>query len=443
MDGLSVAASVAGVLSLGIQVTQCLVHFYSACKNQKSDVDHTIKKLEYLLGVLEILHNQLVNRTFLADEQDLLKNVQDEIQYCEECIRELQSETEKFKGKTTDGIRATARTTAYRIAYPFRQSTLQKLDEDIDEIVSHLSLALQVLEQKDISNIQDDIKDAKALLDLVRADQISSSLREWLKAPDATINYNEACKKRYGSTGLWLVKGSSFSTWLRKPNSFLWLNGFAGCGKSVLCSTAIQYSFRHRRSNPRIGIAFFFFSFNDDAKQDTSAMLRALVLQLSGQLNDNHRLLSRLYQSYLNAVPPEQALMDCLRQLVRAFDDAYIILDALDESSRDRHRKDMLQALADLRTWSEPGLHLLVTSRKEPDIRDMLLSELGALPEETISLKNDSVDSDIASFISGSLKNNRQLRKWEKYHDQIETALTERAKGVCVLCFLLREKLLT
>ena len=316
---------------------------------------------------------------------------------------------------------------------------MQKLDENIDEIVSHLSLALQVLQQKDISIIQDDIKDAKALLDLVRADQISSSVREWLKAPDATINYNEACKKRYGSTGLWLVKGSSFSTWLRKPNSFLWLNGFAGCGKSVLCSTAIQYAFRHRRSNPRIGIAFFFFSFNDDAKQDTSAMLRALVLQLSGQLNDNHRILSGLHESYPSAAPPDQALMGCLRQLMRAFDDAYIILDALDESSRDRHRRDMLQALADLRTWSEPGLHLLVTSREEPDIRDMLLSELGALPEETISLKNDSVDSDIASFISGSLKNDRRLRKWEKYHDQIEKALTERAKGVCVLCFLLRE----
>src|SRR5215469_12284716 len=194
MDGLSVAASVAGVLSLGIQVTQSLVDFYSAYKSQKSDVAHTIKKLEHLLGVLEILHNQLGDRTFLADEQDLIKNVQDEIQYCEECIRELQSETEKFKGKTTDGIRATARTAAYRIAYPFRQSTLQKLEENIDEIVSHLSLALQVLEQKDISNIQDDIKDAKELLDLVRADQISSSIREWLKAPDATINYNEACK---------------------------------------------------------------------------------------------------------------------------------------------------------------------------------------------------------------------------------------------------------
>lgn len=209
----------------------------------------------------------------------------------------------------------------------------------------------------------------------------------------------------------------------------MWLKGFAGCGKSVLCSLAIQHTFGHRKSNPRIGIAFFFFTFTDDAKQDSSAMLRALVLQLSGQLNNNHGLLSRLHDNYPDAMPPDQDLMGCLRQLILAFDDVYIILDALDESPRDKYRRDVLQALVDLRTWSEPGLHLLVTSREEPDICDVLVDELGALRDEAISMMNDSVDSDIASFISASLKEGR-LQKWEKYHDHIEKSLNERANGV-------------
>jgi hypothetical protein len=432
MDGLSVAASVTGILSLGVQITKSLVDFYAAYKSQKSSVIHTVKELERLLGTLESLHNYLACRTFLADKKELLQNIQDEINYCEEYIKELQNEIEKFKDNPKDGIRAAARTAAYKIAYPFRQSTLQKLDENVDEIVSHLSLALQVLEQKTIGDIQDDIKDTKALLHLVRADQMSLSIREWLKAPDATINYNEACKKRYGSTGLWLVKGGSFSTWLRKPNSFLWLTGFAGCGKSVLCSTAIQHIFQHRNSDPRIGIAFFFFSFNDESKQDTSAMLRALVLQLSSQLNDNDDILLQLYNTYRNTIPTDQVFVECLHQLIQRFDSTYIILDALDESPRDKHRGDVLRVLSDLRMWSEHGLHLLVTSREEPDIRDVLLGELGASSVEIISLKNNSVDGDITSFISGSLKNDRRLRKWENYHDQIERALNERAKGVYV-----------
>lgn len=296
-----------------------------------------------------------------------------------------------------------------------------------------------MLQQNDLSNVQEDTEDTKALLDLVRASQISSNIRDWLGAPDATINYNEACKKRHLSTGLWFVKGFSFLDWLAKPNSFLWLNGFAGCGKSVLCSTAIQYAFRHRRSNPRIGIAFFFFTFNDVSKQDASAMLRALVLQLSSQLGDNHGLLSRLHDSSRNAMPPNQALIGCLHQLVREFDNVYILLDALDESPRDKHRGDVLQALVDLRAWSEPGLHLLVTSREETDIRD----ELDALRDETISMKSDSVDGDIAAFISSYLRNNRRLRKWEIHYDQIENALTERAKGVYVRNFRFRKGMLT
>jgi len=423
VDGLSVVASVAGIISLGIQVAQSLVNFYEAYKGQKSDIAHTTKRLESLLNVLERLRKQSADR---ADEPGLFESIKGSITDCTEYIYELQCETEKFKDKSADGIRAAARTATRRLEYPFRQSTLQKLDEDIDEIVSHLSLALQVLEQKDIGKVQDDIQDIKALLDLVRASQISTSIREWLRAPDATINYHEANKKKHLGTGRWFVQGSSFSAWLTEPNSFLWLNGFAGCGKSVLCSTAIQFAFRHRRSNPRVGIAFFFFAFNDDSKQNASAMLRALVLQLSAQRDDNYALLSRLHSSYLHNPPPDEALMDCLHQLTRAFEDVYIVLDALDESPQDKYRGDVLQALVDLRAWSEPGLHLLVTSRDEPDIRD----ELGASQDEIISMKNDSVDVDIRDFISNHLRNNRRLRRWEEYYDRIEAALTERAKGV-------------
>jgi hypothetical protein len=423
---MEVAASIAGLVSLGLQVTQSLVDVYSACKGQDSDVAYTAKKLERLLSMLETLKDELTSRTFRPAEQEVLKTVEGSIQDCEDCINELQSESFKFQNKSAGGIRAAARTTAYRVAYPFRQSTLQKLDENIDETMSHLSLAVQMLHQKDVGRVQDDVEYTKDLLDLVRADQVSSAIRAWLKAPDAAINYNEACKKRHPDTGLWLVKGSSFSAWLTQPNSFLWLNGFAGCGKSVLCSTAIQFAFRHRRSNSRIGIAFFFFTFNDASKQDTSAMLRTLVVQLSCQLNDNHGLLSRLHDSYRNVMPPDQVLMDCLRQLVRAFDDVYLIVDALDESPRDKHRADVLQALADLREWSEPGLHLLVTSRDEPDIRE----DLDASPAETLPMKNASVDGDIAAFVSGHLRKNRRLRKWGPHHSRIEKVLAERAKGV-------------
>jgi hypothetical protein len=259
---------------------------------------------------------------------------------------------------------------------------------------------------------------------------------DWLEAPDASIEYKNSCKKRHPGTGLWLVEGPSFTSWLEQPNSFMWLNGFAGCGKSVLCSTAIQHTFRHQSSRPRIGVAFFFFVFDDRSKQTTSAMLRALVLQLSSQLEDNHSLLSQLQRSYRNTTVPDAALADCLHQLIRMFDHAYILLDALDESPKDKHREDVLEALVNLHAFSEPRLHLLVTSRKEADIHDVFRNELGASPNAIISMKNKSVDHDIATFTAQHLRDNRKLRKWKAYNDQIEARFAERAKGVYVLDFL-------
>jgi archaellum biogenesis ATPase FlaH len=425
-DPLSVAGTAVGIISLGIQVTQYLYDYYKAIKNQHDDMRHTTRKLDSLLGILEHLNRQIRSRTFLPDEQDLLREIESAIEQCGECVQDLQVEAKKFEQKPGDGFRATARAAARRVAYPIRQSTLQKLDEDIDETVAQLSLALQLLQQDDVNHVHVEIQDTKAILGLVRTTQISLSIREWLKAPDASVDFNDACQKTHPGTGLWFVKGPSFTAWLGTPRSFLWLKGFAGCGKSVLCSTAIQYAFQHRRPNLQIGLAFFFFTFNDEKKQDASAMLRSLVLQLSTQLGGDHTVLSQLHASHQNATPPDQALLGCLHQLIRAFRDVYILVDALDESPREKHRETVLQVLQDIRAWGDGGLHVLVTSRDEVDIRE----ELSATPEEIVEMRNEEVDNDIASYVSQHLRENRRLRKLKDYHDQIEEVLSERAQGV-------------
>ncbi|KAH7150171.1 ankyrin repeat-containing domain protein [Dactylonectria estremocensis] len=191
-------------------------------------------------------------------------------------------------------------------------------------------------------------------------------------------------KNKHPGTGSWFVKGTSFATSLQNPNSFLWLVGFAGCGKSALCSTAIQYAFRHRRGEPRVGVAFFFFTFIDENKQ---------------------------------------ALMGCLFHIARDFKDVCIVLD---ESPRNKHRQAMLVAISVLHSWQMPGLHLLVSSRDKIDIRE----ELGATEDQIVEMRNELVDQDIARFVAQHLQDSRHLRRWAEYHDLIEEALTTRAKGV-------------
>lgn len=138
-------------------------------------------------------------------------------------------------------------------------------------------------------------------------------------------------------------------------------------------------------------------------------MLRALVSQIEGQLGGTPTALVQLHTRYHNSSQPEKAPLGCLHQLVRVFRDVYIILDALDESPSEKNRKTVLEAVEDIRSWLESGLHLIATSRWEVGIRDGLEPK----PKETIPMRNDGIDKDIASFISGSLRGNRLLRKFQ------------------------------
>lgn len=52
-DPLSVAGSVVGLISLGIQVSQSLISFYTAYKDQNSDISKTIRRLENLQDTLD------------------------------------------------------------------------------------------------------------------------------------------------------------------------------------------------------------------------------------------------------------------------------------------------------------------------------------------------------------------------------------------------------
>lgn len=425
-DQLSIAGSVAGLISLGITVTQTLVDFYTSYKHQDSELIGTIEKLDSLLIILQSLKNALSNRGFEADERDLIKKIQTSIENCDELIYELHGECQKFSKATSNGIKAVVKVAGRQATYPFRQSTQQKLDEDIRQLCDNLSVALSVLQLKDNKIIQEDIADVTFLLNFLRTNQVSENIRDWLNAPDSTINHNAACAKKHSGTGTWFVKSSRFEAWLTEGNSFLWLNGFAGSGKSVLASTAIQFAFRHWRSSSSIGIAFFYFTFNNESKQDESAMLRALMIQLSSQLRDGHSDLARLHNSFKHGLPPSAELADCLRRLLQRFHHVYIILDALDEVPPNKAREDVLDNIGMMQNWQFTGLHLLVTSRDLPDIR----RSLNFSSVQELKMRNTGIDKDIKKFISSRLHVDRRLQKWLPYHSKIEETLAKHAQGV-------------
>ena len=155
-------------------------------------------------------------------------------------------------------------------------------------------------------------------------------------------------------------------------------------------------------------------------------MLRALLLQLTNQFDNGEAIIERLQREYPQGLHSTGVLMQHLENTLGKFEDVYLLIDALDESPRHTERGAVLDALAAIRQWSLDGLHLLVTSRNEPDIRD----SFEAKSNEEVLMKNDAIDRDIGDHISLRLDQDRKLRNWSEYHDRIKTELTQRAKGV-------------
>ncbi|OAQ63778.1 ankyrin repeat-containing protein [Purpureocillium lilacinum] len=431
MDPLSISAGIAGFLSLGLEVTKSLIDFYRAYKDQDADIADMIRELDHLCVAFVALDESLKNRDFSPGKKDILSAIEEAIGECTDYIEELQHQAEKFMKHQSESTWVKVAAGTRRLAYPFKKTMLEKLKGDIFELRSSVNFMLQIVQKRDIEELSDDLGQVKDLLEVAHSTTLSLAVKEWLGAPDPTDLYNDACRKRQPGTGLWFVRGEDFESWLKTRASFLWVYGFAGTGKSLLCCTAIQHAFRHRRSNPRIGIGFYFFSFADTNMQTASGMLRSSILQLSSQREDL-AFLKQLYDTYSTATPPVHALLGCFLKLVRSFDDVYLFLDGLDEcphdayQPRDSNRDELLETITVMRRWGDTGLHVLVTSRDEWDIQEALC----ALPTKVVSMQNDFVHSDIANYIDSQLRERKRLQKWSKNHTRIKEQLTRRADGV-------------
>ena len=153
-----------------------------------------------------------------------------------------------------------------------------------------------------------------------------------------------------------------------------------------------------------------------------------MLLQVSSQLQDGHADLIRLHESYKAGTPPSPVLTEYLRRLIQRFHQVYVLLDALDESSRNGPRRDVLNVLETIRNWGLQGLHLLFTSQDERDIHE----SFDQSNAQQIIMQNTGIDKDIADFISSRLNTDLHLQKWRKHREKIQEALTGRAKGVYV-----------
>ncbi|KAJ1322871.1 ankyrin repeat domain-containing protein 50 [Microdochium nivale] len=432
-DPLSVIASVAGIAATGLKICKLLFDTYESYKNQNENVNCLLSKLERLPPCLQAVEKCVKDRGERLDEKDLCDSITAAAEGVTASLKELQHEVDKLvRDKTQDDklkrlerLKLSMGSAAHRVTYPLRESTLKKLEEEVGYTMNDLSLILQLFQQIDTREAKDSLSNIHAMLEVIRADQISEKIRGWLKVPDVFVNYNLACKKRLAGTGDWFVNGDPFKHRLAGPGTALWAHGFAGCGKSILSSRIIEHTIAHCSSVPDSGVAFFYFSYDDANKQTASSMLRTFILQLTSQSKGGGDILSAFHKQYESTSPADNQLLECLHKLVDKLSNVFIVVDALDECPAPEQRRDLLDILVEMADTMPKQLHLLMTSRMERDIEQTM----DIIVQESVPLRNESVDADIALYVSKQLESNRRLQKWRQHQGRIEEVFAEKAQS--------------
>ncbi|KAK5805867.1 hypothetical protein VI817_000125 [Penicillium citrinum] len=228
-------------------------------------------------------------------------------------------------------------------------------------------------------------------------------VKGWLDPPDPSTNANHARTLHHKGTGLWLLGDPIFRSWYSGPLRHIWLHGLAGCGKTVLATTVLDYLER-KNNGP---ILKFFFDFSDTKKQTYESMLRSLAFQLYQVRVDSAVHLDELFQEHQNGKdqPKTEALWVVFFNMLRVQKRVSIVLDALDESTS---RDDILKWIENIISRPELAhVQLLYTSRPESEFLRRIPSLIGE--EGCLPLDKQAVNSDIRSWVSEQLSQQRDF----------------------------------
>lgn len=203
----------------------------------------------------------------------------------------------------------------------------------------------------------------------------------------------------------------------------------------IASSTIIEAVKESCHENTTHKLAYFYFDFQDSRKQDLALFLRSLIRQLCANEADLPSNVQAMYNQYKETghAPTIEELSSALLSVVDLLEkEIYIIMDALDEfpkKSNNCERRELLDQVKHMVehiTKSSQKLHILTTSRDEPDIRSMLAS----LAVGGISIQSSRVDADIRKYVRTRLAGELYTKLPDNAKIQIEQRLGDGANGM-------------
>ncbi|TGO50759.1 hypothetical protein BOTNAR_0380g00010 [Botryotinia narcissicola] len=439
MDGLSTAASVIAVVQLAQAVGGALMEYYEGVKSARDDVQrlyHSIKNLESVLKSIDDLPT-----TLSINIQTLLENKTGTLSLCKNELDGIKKELDTFS-KQQDRIGKLK-----SLIWPFKKKDVDKHVDFIDKHKHDFMLAfgvenLQGACKVPMSSTSRGTSQAVSEIRAAQIDKERSQIIEWLakSLPDPSTEHNIAREKFQEGTGSWLIDGYHLKIWSRSENSFLWLNGGAGAGKSILCSTVIYHIQKLCKQEINVVVTYWYIKFDNLTTQSVSNIIRSWIRDICSNRRDTPQTLKDAYTrcNHGQQQPTIKQLMEILKSVVVGLQDVYLIVDALDEYPK-TERDLLLETLKDIHQWKIDSIHIFVTSRAEDDIRfhlDKMREQDVSDSCQSIKVQDPNITEDIKKYLNENISSFRRTMWSSDLKDEVVESVARQADGMFRLAAL-------
>ncbi|KAI9791524.1 MAG: hypothetical protein M1816_003868 [Peltula sp. TS41687] len=339
-------------------------------------------------------------------------------------IRGICDYSDSHKNKEWQGYSAMA-------AAAYAKDLLGKIHPNAVEAEKSIQDIMSSVE-KGVNEIRDAAQGITYDVKNLGAEHKHGRIKGWLQPPDPSKVHNKALPQRHKDSGRWFLDSEAFAQWKIQRNSFLWLYGIPGCGKTILSSTIIRELDSMESFRPML---YFYFTFAETDKQSLDSMIRSLIDQLYSKCSDARKELDSLFSACGDGhqQPTTESLCTTFLQMVEQVGEVWIVLDALDEchTSKGKRTKGMLSWIRELLSSEKGTVHILMTSRPEQDIESDVRQ--WARDDNLVPIQGDDVSNDIRAYIYTRIREDDDLKRWRsrpEVQNEIEARLMEKADGM-------------
>ncbi|KAK0716077.1 hypothetical protein B0H67DRAFT_256751 [Lasiosphaeris hirsuta] len=401
------ASETIGFIGFAIDVCERLVTYYKKWAAYHEDISDMIAKLDSFIELQkQFQHGFAIGRfqlELLNESSRVMVKLTKSTSDLEKKLDEIgdSSILPGLSGKISSKMR--------RLLYPFRKSTILRIEEIIEDSAEDVhDLMIKTCQIYGADNN----RALNQLIDSWEAANLRSEFKDIFSAMAVGVEILQPKQSQYRtrrlqSTCKWATESDTYKQWKQGNSRSLFLSGVEGCGKSMLCAAIVDDLETTTLPSEAVVAAHFF---DATSRRTTSLMsaLASITFQLCCGLGDDaaaailaeiRNKRSQTYQQYEATTEDlRHAFKITMMQAAGCNRRVYIVVDGLNEA-------DEIEAV---RGWLETELFKtdgiamwLLSDRKDPRLEQGNLLKLFTAPLE---LGRTEISSDLWLYIQDHIR---------------------------------------